>query len=167
MRKSKDLFKGALSRVLPTALGLIALTGAALAQVPSSVPPYNTDLGALITNTLRVPATTNTADQTNSQWTGVICTFNMSASSGSPSSTIAIQMKDSASASYQTLATSGAITALSTPTSVVVGSGIQTSSLPSGMVALNMRLPRLWRVQQVISGAGTAVTGTVGCNMLK
>jgi hypothetical protein len=156
-----------LSVLAAIAVVLTVMVNPVLAQVPSSSPPYNTDLGALITNTARASATVNTADQQNSQWVGVECTYNRSAASGSPSTTIAIQFKDSASASYQTLAISGAITATATPTTVVVSPGIQTSSLPSAMVALQMHLPRIWRVQQVTTGSNTTDTGTVGCNMLK
>src|SRR5262249_6656105 len=57
-----------------------ALVPRAEAQVPG-LPnsPYNVDLGTLIVNTARAPATTNTPDQNNIAYVGVMCTFNETA----------------------------------------------------------------------------------------
>lgn len=151
-----------------TLLAALWLAGPlARAQVPSIPGPYNVDLGALITNTARAPATVTSTQQDNLAYNGAECTFNQSAASGSSSTTFGIQMYDSASNTYQSLVTSGAITANATPTTIVVYPGVQTSSLPTGMVALSMKLPRKWRVTQTNAGANTTTTGTIGCNLLK
>jgi hypothetical protein len=144
----------------------------AFAQVPSlPTPPYNVDLGAsapVATGTRAFNASaSNYTTQTNLAWTGALCTFNMSAASGSASTTFGIQFLDSASATWQTLVTSGAITATATPTSIVVAPAIQTSSLPSGMVAIQMRLPRFWRVTETNTVSNTTATRTIGCNVFR
>jgi hypothetical protein len=153
----------------------VLFAGPVLAQVPSlPPPPYNVDLSQqgpnvvpLITNTARAPATTNSATLTNLAYAGVLCTFNQTAASGSPSTTIEIDMFDSASQTFQLLAISGASANNNLPVSIVVSPAIQTSSLPARMVALQMHLPSKWRVSQVQTGANTTSTGTVGCNYLK
>ncbi len=166
--KSKFLKTRVLALAVAGAVALAAfLPAKTRAQVPSVPAPYNVDLGAVITNSARAPATVTTSQLDNLAYDGAICTFNQSAASGSSSTTFGIQMYDSASNSYQTLVTSGAITGTATPTSIVVYPGVQISSLPTGMVALNMKLPRKWRVTQTNAGANTTTTGTIGCNLLK
>lgn len=156
---------------------LLLLASASLAQVPSTGIEYNKPMSngaALITNTGRGASTVNTTvstlngAQSNLINLGVICTYNQVSHTGSPSTTIAIQYYDSASASYQSLVTSGAITADATPTSILVHPAIAVASLPSGMVSANLPLPRYWRLQEVVAGSATpTVTGTVGCDYLK
>jgi hypothetical protein len=167
MTKNITLIRRLLVSAVILAAAVIFAGPLARAQVPSVPPPYNVDLGALITNSARAPATVTSAQQDNLAYHGAECTFNQSAASGSSSTVFSIQFYDSASNTYQTLVTSGAITASATPTTIVVYPGIQTSSLPTGMVALNMDLPRKWRVSQTNSGANTTTTGTIGCNLLK
>src|ERR1700690_4203777 len=77
----------------------------AFAQVPSSQPPYNVDLGAVITLGKNVAGngTTNSANQTNLDKEGVVCTFAQTDSSGSASTTVAIQGFDAATATWNTL----------------------------------------------------------------
>lgn len=151
------------------AVGLLAVTLAApvRAQTPSIPGPYNVDLGAVITNAARVPGTVTTAPQTNLAYNGVVCTFNQTGASGTPSTTFSIQQYDSATATWTTLVTSGAITSNGAATPIVVYPGIQTTSLPAGMVALSMKLPRTYRVSQTITGANTTSTSKIGCNLLK
>ena len=163
----KELAKKALRGAFNFVVAAVALTGVALAQVPSSSGPYNSDFGAVLTNTARVPGTYNSVQESNTSYVGVICTWNQTAASGSPSTTIAIQGYDSASATYQQLAISGALTATGTPTSVMVSPGIASSGLPNSGVSVLFHLPRYWRVQEVITGANTTSTGTVGCGYLK
>lgn len=168
---SVNLIGGAIALVVATALmfGAMNLGGPpASAQVPSLPPqPYNVELGAVITNSARAAGTVTTAKLQNLAYVGIECTFDQTAASGSPSTTFAVQFYDSASNTYQTLVTSGAITASATPTTIVVSPAIQTSSLPTGMVALQMHLPLYYRISQTITGAGTNSTGTIGCNLLK
>lgn len=153
---------------------VVALVAPAAAQVPSlPPPPYNLDLSVvgastvpLIKNTVQGPATVNSPAQNNLANVGVACTINDTVHSGSPSTTIAIQFFDAASATWSTLATSAAVTAISTPDTIVMHAGAPT--VTTGTVqSTSLHLPRVWRVQEVVSGANTAITGTVGCNVLK
>ena len=145
----------------------IGLAFGALAQVPPGpINLPNTPLGTLITLTSANAGTTASAQQNNLYMKGALCTFNQSAHTNSPSSTFTIQMYDQSSNSYQSLVTSGAITADATPTTIVVYPGIQTSSLPTGMVALNGRLTRKWRVSTTVGGTTPVVTATIGCELL-
>lgn len=138
------------------------------AQVPALPgPPYNTELGAVITNSARTPGTVTTNKLTNLANVGIECTFDQTAASGTPSTTFSIQFYDSASNTYQSMVTSGAITSSNTPTTIWVGKGEQTASLPSGMVSVGLPLPLYFRVSQTITGANTTSTGTIGCNTLK
>src|SRR5882724_10621897 len=154
------VFKNGIAALLLGSLALLLAFGTPVtAQVPSTGVEYNKPMNngvALITNTARGAGTTNTTvssltgSQSNLINIGVICTFNQTAHGGSPSTTIAIQFFDQPSATWQTLVTSGAITADATPTSIVVRPGIAVASLPTGMVAANLPLPRYWRLQQVV-----------------
>ena len=161
--------KPLVSRAVAFALGLGLFATTALAQVsPGPVTPSNVPLAtAVITLTAQGAATVNSSDQSNLYDAGVRCTFNQTAHTGTPSSTLAIQFKDVATGTYQSLATSGAITADSTPTTVVVYPGMQTASLPTGMVAHGGAVGRVWRAQVVVAGTTPGVTAKVGCELLK
>jgi hypothetical protein len=136
--------------------------------VPSTPGPYNQDLGALITNSARGAGTVTSSQQDNLAFNGVVCTYAQSAHGGTSSTTFAIQAFDAATNSYFTLVTSGAITADATPTPIAVYPGMQTASLPAGMVAIGAHLPRKWRLSQTVGGTGTpTVTGQIGCNLLR
>ena len=163
------------------ALGLVALclsAGLATAQVPSpsytniplTNPPSNTPVAnVVITNTARAASTVTSNIISNLASRGVICTYNQTAHAGGsgPSTTIEIDAYDAASVSFQQWVVSGAITADNTPTSIVIAPGVQTSSLPTGMVALNMHAPNFFRVKETVAGTSTpTVTGTVGCTLL-
>ena len=145
----------------------------AKAQVPSSNPPYNVDLGALITNSGQLSATVNSPQQTNLDKEGVICTFNATLSSGSPSVTMNIQNYDSASGNYYTIVTGGAVTSFSynVPLSIIAHTGVNTTAslLPAGVLsAAAIPLSRLWRVQEVVGGSSApTTTSTIGCNNIK
>jgi hypothetical protein len=146
---------------------ILAIPPTAEAQQNVQQGPINSPLGAVITNAARGASTFNSANQNNLYARGAICTFNQASHGGSPSTTFAIQMYDQASNTYQSLVTSGAITADTTPTSIIVYPGIQTATLPTGMVAFSGKLTRVWRVSETIGGTATpTVTGTVGCELL-
>lgn len=159
------------------ALALATLVASpALSQVPASNPPYNTDIGAVLTSQQRTAATYNSASQTNLDKTGVVCTLNQTVSSGSPSTTFAIQEYDAASATWYTVLTSSAITgypgsASATPAQLAVKPGIQTTSDPTNGYSLSWVLTRVWRIQAIVGSgtgaAGPASTFTVGCNYSK
>lgn len=154
------------------AAGLMALSLLpAKAQTPSIInPPYNNDLGAVVTNTLRTPSIVSSEQQSNLNWKGVTCTLKETLSSGTPSTTFSIQEYEQATNTYRTLLTSSAVTGSTDNQTLSIYPGIQTSSLPSLHAALSWHLPRFWRVVQTVgSGAGAsspATTSKIGCNYL-
>jgi len=141
----------------------------AQSQVPGIGPgPYNIDLGAIVTNIAQVPGTYTSAQQTSPDKSGVICTFNRTAFSGSPSNTFGIQIYDTASNTYQTVVSSAAITATPAgPISILTYPGVTLITTPTGMVAQAIPITRYWRVTETITGAGTQDTSTIGCVLLK
>lgn len=146
------------SALLAVAL-LGVLTPAAMAQ------QQNLPKAITVTMTARVAGTYDNAGPPNLSNRGAICTFNQTAHSASPSTTMAIQFQDAASATWQTAAISGAITADTTPTSVLVYPGAVATAVPTGMVIAGIKLATNWRVHVVQGGTGT-ITGTVGCELL-
>jgi hypothetical protein len=116
-------------------------------------------LGAVITNTAQAPATVNSAAIQMGGYDAIRCTFNQVSHTGSPSTTIAIQVQDPLSLGWESVITSGAITADATPTSVSAGSHTATTAnISAGTI-----LTRAVRVQEVVSTGGATTTGTVGC----
>jgi hypothetical protein len=176
MKKLSERYVSLLRGALSLAAVLAFTASTALAQVPSSSPPYNIDLGsssagAPIKNVIQVPATVNSAQLNNLDKQGAICTLVTTALSGSPSVLFSIQNFDVASGQYYNVVASLAISAptINTPYSIAVEPGITvvaagTSSPLAGATAFP--LSRIFRVQEVITGANTAVTGTIGCNLL-
>ena len=158
---------------LLSSVGLVLAASLLMGQVPSTQPPYNVDTGALITHVLATAATVTGTQQTNLDKVGAICSLNLTTSSGSASVQFTIQGYDSASGQYYTLVDSGSLLARSltvnTAYSIAVQSGNQTSSLPGNVkVSSSLPLPRLWRVQNIISGSqGPAVSGTIGCQLAR
>jgi len=149
----------------------------AMGQVPSSNPPYNTDIGALFPSAQRnaVTGTYSSATQTNLDKRGVICTLAQTASSGSPSTTMQIQEFDATTATWFTVKASTAITgypanALIAATQLAVEPGILITSGPTNSDSMNWPLTRVWRLQTVVAsgsgGAGSASTFSVGCNYI-
>lgn len=157
-------------RVIAAVLGAFLMAAPAFAQVPSAPPPpYNVDLGALITNTLRAAGTVNSASQNNVANLGVVCTFQQTAISGTPSITFAIQGFDAATGTWNTLNTSSTITTSTTNIYTTwVYPGAVAADAPSNGTLKGISLPRTWRVQQVVAGTGDPrTTGKIGCNYLK
>lgn len=152
--------------------GLAMLAGAfpaARAQTPSlPPPPYNVDLGSLITNALRTAGTVTSAVQQNLANRGVVCGMIQSAVSGSPSTTFSIQGYDAANLSWQTLATSSTFTTSTTNYySIWLQPGLVAADVPSNGVGKSLHLPRAWRVSQTIAGtSGPAISGKIDCNTL-
>lgn len=157
--------------VAASLIGFACAPGPASSQVPSSNPPYNSDIGALITTTIGQPATgtVTSATQTNLDKVGVVCTYAQTASSGSPSTTMSIQSYDAATASWNTMLSTAAIAnpTSGAPYAAELRSGVAVSSLPTNMVAQSLALPRTWRVQTVTTGSQASITAKVGCNLLK
>lgn len=151
---------------------VLALSAAVLLAVPAqdaqaqsagtlySVSPMTRDLGNLKTFTASVPATYTTADQSGFNVSRVVCVFNQSAHTSSPSTTVTIQNKDVASGLYYTVLTSGAITGDATPTAVHAGAGVTTTA----NVSAGLVIARYWRVSVIVGGTGTT-TATLGCSV--
>jgi len=152
-------------------LGSVVSLAALLALPASAQQQDNLSLGALITNTQQGAGTVTSAPQINSVNNGVSCTYAQPVSSGSPSTVFSIQFQDTASGLWTSLVTSGAITTTgpTTPVTIEVYPGIQTSSLPTNVSAsVNLKLPRNWRVSETVTAAANVwVTGTIGCDLLK
>lgn len=155
-----------LRRAAPFVTGLVIVAALAVPAAAQQTPfGLNRALGPILNNSAAAAGTVNGPDIQNLSYKGAICTLNMTAEAGNPSTVFSIQMKDTVSNTYQKLVSSGAITALNTPTSIVVYPGIQTSSLPTGMVGISLKLPAWWRVGETITG-GTSMTSTTGCDGL-
>lgn len=131
--------------------------------------PSNSNSASVLLGTLTTASTVNSTQFTNYNGRGVECTYVQTNESGSPSVTVAIQAYDAASATYLTLASNATVFSKTStmPQKLYVYPGIQTATLPTGVAAATgLQMPRLWRVQAVITGAsGPAVTYTVGCNV--
>ena len=136
--------------------------------VPSAVGPYNIDLGALITNVAQGNGTVNSAAQANLDQSGVVCVMKQSAVSGTPSTVFGIQSYDAATASWNTLVSSGAITTSTANLySLWIRPGLIAADVPSNGVGKSTALPRAWRVTETVTASGDTTTSKIGCNLLK
>lgn len=163
------MFRRLRNRACLSLAAFLTFSGLALAQVPSVPGPYNIDLGALFNTGQRTTAigTYTSLQQNNLAYSGAECTLTQASPSGSPTTVLAIQEYDTATNSYMTMiSTSIAYNATGT-SKVEIAPGIAVSSLPSQMAAINLRLPRYWRVSLAVSGASAAITNTVGCQLFK
>ena len=140
--------------------------------------PSNYDLGSAIPITaaapLNVGTTTNSADFINSDGKGAWCSFSQVSSTGSPSAIITIQVKDAASLNYFNVLSTAAITSVGV-SNLEIYPGFLSTDVPTGQtnngttvnwVARNFHLPKTWRVQAVVTGAGD-FNASLGCNVLQ
>lgn len=149
-------------------LAVLAAPPAHAQPVPSFVGPFNNDIGAVITNTAQAAGTVNSQNQANVDQSGVICTLKQSAVVSTPTTTFAIQGFDAATATWNTLAISGNITTSTTNIySLFVAPGAVATSVPTNAVVAGLPLPRVWRVQEVVTGGAASTTGVIGCNLVK
>lgn len=160
------------------ALATLLAVGAAVAQVSpqpaQNIPLPNSTLGTtdvnlpvLHTFTAAAPATFSTGILQNLNGKGVQCKYNRTAESGSPSSTMSIQAYDAASQTFTTWLTTATSATSPVELTAQVFPGIQTTSLPTNMVAISLHLPKWFRVQLVTTGSSTTHTGTLGCDILE
>lgn len=120
----------------------------------------NFDTGALITHTAAA-AGVNGADQVNYNARGLHLTIDITAITGTtPTLTVTIQGKDSASGKYYTLLASAALNATGT-TVLKVYPGITAAA----NVSVSDILPRNWRVITAIGGTA-AVTATIAASVI-
>lgn len=151
-------------------LAVAAFAVAAFASAPSFAQPAGsiqaqTPLtretpASILTLTAAGAGTTNSADQSGYNASRVSCVFRQSASGGTPSTTFAIQGKDSVSGQYYTILTSAAITGNSV-NPIYVGAGLATTANVSAAVPIS----RFWRVTATVAGTSPVVTATVGCSI--
>lgn len=159
LKKSRTLLLGMLAALAAAVFSVSAFGQAAGAF--NTIGPLTRDLGALRTLTAQGAATLSSADQTGFNVSRVVCVFNMSAHTGTPSTTFNIQNKDAASGAYYTLITSTATTADATPNFISAGAGVVTTA----NVGAGVPLARTWRVQVIVAGTSPVVTGTAGCSV--
>lgn len=157
--------------VVLVALGLLAAASSARAQSPSFTPGWaNVDLGALITNSAAAAGTYNSPDQSGLNFSGVACNFSITGETGTPGVALNLQIKDTVSGGYTTLVSGSNLAsalASNTPVWIIAHPGIQTSSLPTNVsAAIQLPLTRTWRIQEVITSAGS-ITGHVGCSAMR
>ena len=119
------------------------------------------DTGALL-NYAAASVGSNSADQTNPNGRGIKIVVDVTAITGTtPTLTVTLQGKDTASGKYYTILASAALTAAGT-TVLTVFPGL----VAAANVTANDVLPRTYRVIAVIGGTTPAVTATVGASLV-
>lgn len=153
--------------------GALAGAAAAAPNPPANGYPVNQDVGAVITNTLRTPATvTGSPSVQNNNWRGVVCAFLVTASSGSGTETWSIEGFDAATSAWYQIGTTGAIafnpSATATVKTLAIYPGVATSSLSSPNAAQSAVLPKVWRLKDVVANVSgsPAVSSKGGCNYI-
>lgn len=122
----------------------------------------NVDTGALIT-LAAASAGVASADQVNSGCRGIKLVIDITAISGtSPTLTVTLQGKDTASGKYYTLLASAALNAVATTVLEVFPGAAVTAN-----VSANSQLPRTWRVNTAIGGSTPSVTATIGASTIE
>ncbi len=118
---------------------------------------FNQDRGTLIALSAAGAGTYTSIDQDNFVAKGANVFANITAITGtSPTLTVIIEGKDSASGQYYTILSSAALGATGfTPLTVYPGVTAVANSAASQIV------PKYWRVRAVVSGTGPAVTATI------
>lgn len=137
------------------------LFAAALINAPAPAQTNN-DLGAIVT-LMAQAAGTVTGTAFNGTGRGVVCVFNQTAHTGTPSSTFSILGYDAASNSFNNLLTSAAITADNTPRVLTVYPGL---TVASNVTATNV-VPRVFQISVTVGGSTPTVTATISCNTIQ
>ena len=114
----------------------------------------------LITLAAAGAATFNSADQNNENGRGVHVIVDITVAT-TTSVTFKIQGKDPVSAAYYDLLTSAALTGTGT-TLLTVYPGLTAAT----NTVVSQVLPKTWRVNAVVTGASSALTATVGANVI-
>ncbi len=120
----------------------------------------NIDTAALVTLTTASAGTTNSTDQVNYNGCGVQIGINITATTAQ-TLTVHIQGKDIASGTYYDILVSTALAAVAF-TNLTVYPGTAASANIDG----NAPLPRTWRVQAVVGGAGSTLSATIGASVI-
>lgn len=119
------------------------------------------DTGALVTLTAAAAGLT-TADQTNAYGSSLKLVVDITGLTGTtPTLTVVVQGKDTASGKYYNILSSTALAAVGT-TVLTIGPGLPTTA----NLSANDVLPRTWRVVTTVGGTTPAVTATVGASVI-
>lgn len=122
----------------------------------------NSNTAAMLTLTAQGAGTVLGADQSNTQGRGVQVGVNITALTGtSPTVTVTIEGKDTASGAYYTLLASAAIAATGFTLLTVYPGAPSTANVSSPQV-----LPKTWRVKAVVAGTTPAATATIGASVI-
>jgi hypothetical protein len=122
----------------------------------------NNQQGTLLASAART-ATVSSSDQTNYNVRGVKVFIDVTAVTGTPSITVAIEEKDSIGGDYKAILTSAAITGiLTTPTILTVYPGVTVAA----NVALSEPLSRTWRVTVTHANADSITYSVSYCYIL-
>lgn len=120
----------------------------------------NINTGPLLTLTAASAGTFNSADLTNLEWRGASFGVNLGTVT-SASVVVTIQGKDAASGQYYTLLAGAAITSAGFSLMQVAPGLASTSNSADAL------LPATYRISVTITGAGAAVTGTIGGSLIQ
>ena len=122
----------------------------------------NDDTGALITLTAQGVGTVTASDQLNRAGMGIKLVIDITAITGtSPTLTVTLQGKDTASGKYYNMLVSAALNAVATTVLTVFPSAATTAN-----VSANDILPRTFTVKAVVAGTTPAVTATIGASII-
>ena len=119
----------------------------------------NINTGPLLTLTAAGAGTYDSVDLPNLEWRGGSFGVNLGTVT-SASVVVTIQGKDIASGQYYTLLTGAALTAAGFSLMQVAPGLVSTSN------AADAVLPATYRISVTITGAGAAVTGTIGGSLI-
>lgn len=155
-------------RLARFALFALAASALALAHVAAPLAQQQENLTgvATLTNTARAAGTAAVIGTPATTAKGVMCTFNQTAEASTPSTTISVEVEDSASQAWITLGTTAAFTGLTGSRSIIVYPGAVATAVPSGVTIVGLHLPKIWRLSQTVVGGGATTTGTANCDLL-
>jgi len=142
---------------IAAALLLLAALG-----MPARASGPNLDLGAVL-SLQAASASKTSADEINNYGRGVKCLVDVTAITGtSPTLTVAIRYKDTASGAYLTLLSSAALTAVGA-TMLTVYPGVT----PTSNASASDIVPHTWDVAATVGGTSPSVTATIGCSVVE
>jgi len=157
------------ARLLGSLILAIAMLGLAALVLsgPALATSQDDNSTAIVTpqTTVSSAGATNSTDQTNYSWSGVLLTVDITTITGTaPTLTVKVQEKDPASGKYADLpnCTTTALNSVAT-TVLVCYPGITVAANST----VSISLPKQWRVVQTAGGTPTNITWTVGAQYLK
>lgn len=148
----------AFAKLLAVVAFAILLPFAAQAQVPSAQPVYPVGKTVLKTLTANPVGTINLPDIFTAGWQHILCMFGQTAHTGSPTTTITIYNKDTATGAYVSVLASAGYTTDAEQASFQAYSGAPVTA----NVSANASLSQVVRVSIVVTGSGTS-TGALAC----